>query len=75
MKVNGIEFMFLGDSFLVKDRGRAYTAKLIGRYTATQIKEALLGQEIPATGKRVLGVEMFAIEHQSDTPISLLFEK
>jgi hypothetical protein len=74
MTVNGIEFEFLGDSFLVSDKGRAYTARLKGEYTASQIKLELVGATIPS-GKMILGVETFAIEGQMDSLISLLFKE
>lgn len=75
MIVNKIEFEFLGDSFLVEGRGRVYTAQLIGEYTADQVRNQLLGQKVPPSHKIIRGIDMLAIERQSNTKIGILFQE
>jgi len=75
MKVNGIEFEFLGDSYVVRDRGRSYSAKLIGEYTHDEISDKLIGKRLPITNKKIRGIDMFCVDLQDNKIVGLLFAK
>lgn len=53
----------------IKDRGYTHSARLVGDYTRTDLKR-LAGAEI--AGQRIIGVESFAVENQSNKQIGLL---
>lgn len=72
MKINGVEFEFTGEVCEIKGRGINRFAQLKGKYTHSGVRTALLGQKI--NEKEIIGVEMFGVQSQIDTPIGLLFE-
>ena len=72
MKINGIKFKFSGEIFEIKDRGSVYIVNLIGTYTHSEVSTALIGEKYK--DRKIIGVEMFAVENQTDKPIGILLE-
>lgn len=66
-----ISFKMTGESFYIKERGTVYTANLTCNCTRTHLS-SLIGT--PLLGRKILGVESFAIENQNYKPIGLLLE-
>ncbi len=69
-EINGIKFEKSGEPFEIKGRGTVYPVKLVGKYTHTQVSKALLGAEW--NGKVIKGVEMFAVEDQTNKVVGIL---
>jgi len=78
IEINGIRFNPLGWfplSYMSTRQGRTggiiLTAQLVdGEYFRDQVSSALVGQSIE--GKKIRGVEMFAVDQQTDKKIGLL---
>jgi len=72
VKINNVEFEFMGESYDISGRGRVYTARLKGSYTSTQVSKALVGQKVE--DKEIAAIEMFAIDRQVNLPIGIIFK-
>ena len=71
IEVNGICFDALGWFPFSTRKGIMLTAQLVdGEYTANQVRDALVGQQIE--GYEIRGVEMKAVHGQTDAKIGIL---
>ncbi|HUT87017.1 MAG TPA: hypothetical protein VMX15_02905 [Candidatus Heimdallarchaeota archaeon] len=70
-EINGIRFVLSGEGYTLANGGEVLTGWLRdGEYTGDQVSKALLGQDLD--GKEIRGVEMFAVDQQTDKAIGLL---
>ena len=70
-EIIGLKFVMSGEGYTQSNGGEVLTAVLVdGEYTGSQVSSALVGQDLD--GKEIRGVEMFAVEQQTDKAIGLL---
>lgn len=74
IEINGIKFDAIGwFPIALRERGDAIvlTVQLAdGEYTGSQVSECLVGATL--SGHKIRGVEMFAVEQQTDKTIGIL---
>jgi len=71
MEINGITFTLTGETYEI-NRGLVYPASLVGHYTRSQVTKSLIGHRL--NGRRIIGLDMFCIESQTNKPIGILVD-
>jgi hypothetical protein len=73
MNINGIQFEWTGSNYTITNKGLVLGAKLVGTYNHQEVVNALVGQQY--AGLTFIGVEMFAVDDQTDRLIGIMVDK